>query len=205
MSRNLDGDSQNQNQLPIGPNQQSSPFNISDIKMSQNFADAIEVKKVLNTIPVRKPDSQTYFRVHPDPAYHTPSMVLELREDRETFLVSKPLWADLATELIPKLLVTAVTRQGVIFIWPIRLPGADGKLDQWNRSAHDALRVAQGAWVRVVSNMALGAYELFKAPSITAEPAWPDVQFEDLLRIAFKDRYVDSVDHDVLKRLRGEL
>ena len=34
--------------------------------------------------------------------------------------------------------MTAINRQGVLFLWPIRLPGADGKIDDWSRSAMDA-------------------------------------------------------------------
>ena len=37
-----------------------------------------------------------------------------------------------------------------------------------------------------------------------AEPAWPAKTFGDLLKVAFRDRFIDSIDHPVLKRLRGE-
>ena len=60
----------------------------------------------------------------------------------------------------PRLLVTAINRQGVLFLWPIRLPGADGKIDDWSRSAMDAADEAKSRWVRVTSNMSLGAYEV---------------------------------------------
>ena len=41
------------------------------------------------------------------------------------------------------------------------------------------------------------------AEAAIAEPAWPEVPFKELLRIGFRDRLVDNVDHPVLKRLRG--
>ena len=34
---------------------------------------------------------------------------------------------------------------------------------------------------------------------------WPDTPFRDLLRTAFKGRYIDSLDHPVLRKLRGEV
>ena len=36
------------------------------------------------------------------------------------------------------------------------------------------------------------------------EPEWPELSFQDLLRIAFRDFYIESRDHPVLQQLRGE-
>jgi hypothetical protein len=37
------------------------------------------------------------------------------------------------------------------------------------------------------------------------EPVWPDVPFSGLVHIAFKGRVIDTLDHPVVRRLRGEL
>ncbi len=37
------------------------------------------------------------------------------------------------------------------------------------------------------------------------EPEWPTEPFRDLFRIAFRGRLIDTRDHLVLKRLRGEV
>lgn len=76
---------------------------------------------------------------------------------------------------------------------------------QWNRSALEAANIAQTHWVRVAANMSLGAYEVFEATGDLPEPEWPSQDFAELLRIAFKGKYIDSPDHAVLKRLRGEV
>jgi hypothetical protein len=65
--------------------------------------------------------------------------------------------------------------------------------------------MAMQRWVRVKANMSLGAYEVYEASANIPEPAWPgDLTFDQMLKIAFKGRLVDSFDHPVLKRLRGE-
>jgi hypothetical protein len=39
-----------------------------------------------------------------------------------------------------------------------------------------------------------------------AEPVWPDLPpFGEILRIAFRDRRIDSLEHPILRRLRGEV
>jgi hypothetical protein len=35
------------------------------------------------------------------------------------------------------------------------------------------------------------------------DPVWPDMTFQELLRIGFRDRVVDRIDHPLIKRLRG--
>ena len=59
------------------------------------------------------------------------------------------------------------------------------------------------SWVRVKSNMGLGAYEIFEAEGSIPDPIWPELSFDAILRIAFKDRMIRSLDHPVVKRLRG--
>jgi hypothetical protein len=148
-------------------------------------------------------------RVHPDPAYRLQTAVIELKEDRggETYLVAKELWPDLAAEATfsPRALFTAVNRQGVPFLWPIRLPRADGRSDEWSRSALEAADMATKGWVRVVANMGLGGYDMYQATGSLPEPEWPDVPFQELLRIAFKDRYIRDSNHPILRKLRGEV
>ena len=155
-------------------------------------------------MPVRKPHKQEFIRVHPDPAYRENFAMIELKEDRETFLIAGAgLAAELAAEAINVTLFTAVNRQGVLFLWPVRLPSADGREMVWHSSAREAAAEAVKTWTRVSANMALGAYDIAIADGISSEPQWPDLGFQELLRIAFRDRLVTDLNHPVVKRLRG--
>src|SRR5262249_30668187 len=102
-------------------------------------------------------------------------------------------------------LYLATNRQGVIFVWPVKLPGPDGKHNEWHRSAAEAAERAMERWVRVTANMSLGAYEIRAATGELPEPDWPVHTFKEILSVAFRDRIVDRADHPLLQRLRGEL
>jgi hypothetical protein len=39
--------------------------NMDQLKLDQNFSEAIGVKKQITTIPIRKPGRQDFIRVHP--------------------------------------------------------------------------------------------------------------------------------------------
>jgi hypothetical protein len=189
----------------IGENTSSldDPFNPERLRLSQNFVDLIGVKKVLTAVPVRNPDRQLFIRVHPDPAYRLETAVLELKAERETYLVEPHLIPDLPGEVIPKVLFTAVNRQGVVFLWPIRLPDAEGRHNSWSDTALQGAMAAMENWVRVASNMSLGGYDLFIASATLPEPEWPDLKFSELLKIAFKDKFIRSLDHPVVQKLQG--
>ena len=182
------------------------PFDPARLRLSQDFALGLGVKKALLTVPVRKPSKEWWFQTHPDEAYRVQTCVVDLKEDREVYLVDPSLWPELAGESTfgPRALFTAMTRQNVLFLWPIRLPGPDGKLDAWNASAVEAASRASGRWVRMASNMHLGAYDVYETQATWPAPQWPTESLSDLLRVAFKGRFIDTFDHPVLKRLRGE-
>ena len=184
-----------------------NPFDPASLRLSQDFTADLGVKKALITVPVRKPYKAWFFRVHPDEAYRLPTYVIDLKEENEIYLVDRPLWSELAGEstFSPRLLHTAMNRQGVLFLYPIRLPGPDGKLDDWSRSALEAVQRAQTNWVRVAANMSLGAYDVFEATATLPEPQWPEQSFQELLKVGFKDRQIDSLDHPVIRKLRGEI
>jgi hypothetical protein len=179
------------------------PFDLTKLRLDQSFVESAGVKKLLTTVPVRKPNPQDFVRVHPDPANRAALAVIELKEDREIYLLTPQVARELPGEFSMVMLFTAINRQGVVHLWPVRLPSPDGRVMEWHRSAMDAADMAKRRWVRVKANMSLGAYEIVEAAT-TAEPEFPAVTFQELLRIAFRDRLVDRLDHPVIKRLRGE-
>ena len=53
--------------------------------------------------------------------------------------------------------------------------------------------------------MSLNAYDIDVAMGAFPDPIWPSVTFPELLKIAFKGRMIEDLDHPVLRRLRGEI
>jgi hypothetical protein len=192
---------------PNETNPTPNPFdNLSALRLDQNFADAVGVKKLLNTVPVRKPNKQEFVRVHRDPSYRlTPAAIIELKEDREVYLVLPDMARQLPGEFSVATLHLTINRQGVLHLWPVKLPGPDGKHNEWHRTAAVAAELAMKKWVRVTANTPLGAYEIFEAINDLPEPVWPDISFEEILKIAFREHIVDRADHPLVQRLQGVL
>ena len=189
-------------QAAVDSSSQYLGLDLNALRLNQNFLAQTGVKKLLTTVPVRKPNKQDFIRVHADHRLET--MVLELKDENETYLVAQHLWPELSSELVPKALIGTVNRQGVYFIWPVKLPGSDGRLDDWNISAAEAAQLARDKWIRIASNRSLGAYEVSEAAVPLPNPQWPDLDFQKLVQIAFKGRFIDNLEHVIVRRLRGE-
>jgi hypothetical protein len=176
---------------------------LSKLRLSQDFIESAGVKKLLTTVPVRKPSSQDYVRVNADPNYRMVFAAIELKDDREIYLLVPEIAQQLPGECVSLQFYTVINRQGVVHLWPARLPASDGRINEWHRSAMEAAELAMGRWVRMRANMSLGAYEIFAAEGTIPDPIWPELSFQQLVEIAFRDRLITSLDHPVIKRLRG--
>jgi len=122
----------------------TNPFDPSHLRLSQDFATNIGVKKVTNSVPVRRPDRQWFVRTHPSEDMRLETAVIELKDDRETYLVSPEMRNELPGEVAPKMLMAAINRQGTLFLWPIRLPGEDGRHDELERALEVELAMGVG-------------------------------------------------------------
>ena len=178
-------------------------FDLANLRLPRDFDKLVGVKKILTTVPVRRPNKQWFVRVHPEEEWRETFGLLEFDEDNEVYLVHPKLVIELASEVVRKRLFSAINKHGDFFFWPVRLADSDGRLDSWNRSAMEAVELATRKWISIESNRTLGAYEPFIAEADYPEPEWPDMTFDKLIEIAFRDRFIDSLDHPVVRKLRG--
>ncbi len=180
------------------------PFDPSRFAVSGSVMSEIGVTKELVACPVRKPNKQEFVRVNPDSAYHLRACILELKDERETYLVAPDVAAMLPGETKTVDLRLAASRQGAIFIWPVPVPRLDGRESAWNASARTAAAIAEHKWVRIIANMAQGAYDVYPAPAAVGSPLWPEKSMRDILAIAFGEAFtVRDAGHPVIKRLMG--
>jgi hypothetical protein len=75
----------------VGQEPPPDPFDLDNLRLSQNFIDSAGVKKLLTTVPVHKPNHQDFVRVHPSPDYRMNAPMIELKNDREEYIVARPL------------------------------------------------------------------------------------------------------------------
>ena len=161
--------------------------------------------KVMARLECRKPGSQEYVRANDDVNYSIDALIIENKESREYYMVDPSLEKIVTQEAFRARIITAVNRNGDLFLWVVKLRGLDGRSNSWNESALAASENAKKKWTRIIANMRSNSYDILEVPVPDIEPEWPDVPFNKMLRLCFRDRFIDSWDHILLKKLRGEI
>ena len=177
-------------------------WNLDSLRLDQTFDQMIGAEQVLATVPVRKPLGQEFFQVQSDPAWRLQVALLQIREEKEVFIIERNLWTQLWEEISPAVLFMAVSRDGAPFLWPVRLP-KDGRVDRFSEFDMKVVTAAQKNWIRRYWVPEINFFKAFKAENLTMQPVWPEIGFEEVVKMALKDRRIKSLDHPTIQRLRG--
>jgi hypothetical protein len=174
-------------------------------RVDQSALDQQATKKVLTVIPVRRPGTNEFFRVHPDPAYSlSPVYFINLKQNREYYIVAPGL----RSQLRPKeysigQLFLAIDRLDNPFFWLVTTQSPTGRVSEWYLSSLECALRAKPDWISMSADQAAGGYVVTLAEDPLPEPIWPEQSFKELFDLAFKRRFVTSVDHAVFNELRG--
>jgi hypothetical protein len=180
-----------------------NPYDPDSLRVTGDV-NAIGAEKLILRIPVRKPTKQEFYRVNSDPKFRLSCAILELKEEREFYLVTPAALSILGEDVRYVELLLCINRQSAVFFWPLTIPTADGRRNSWNESAREAAKIAEQGWVRMVSNMAEGSYSVYQATGKIPDPEWPKKSMPELIELAFKDgKLIDSEDHPVVIQLHG--
>ncbi|WP_050025371.1 hypothetical protein [Verrucomicrobium sp. BvORR034] len=185
------------------PSAPLDPLDLTAFRLEATISDGV-AKKVLTVLPIRKPAKDSFVRTHLDPQCWMVFGLIELQETSRIYLVDPKIVPALqergeATFFRAHLVLT-VDRKGNPFLWPLKFSAQD---NIWHISARGAAEKAREKWVRVTSNRAAGCYDAAVAENQDAEPLWPDMEYKELLRLAFGNRTINSLEHPVLLELRG--
>jgi hypothetical protein len=190
--------------------QPPDPFDLGSLRLGSDYAAGLGVKRVVTTIPVRKPSKDEWFRCRPGEEWTLTTAVLEVEKgvERSTYLLARGLWTEYSGEVTPAMIRVCANRQGDFFTWRLKLPSSDGRANSWTESALEIARAAETTWCRMKSDMTNGIYTHFVPADdvVLPEPVWPaDLTMGDIIKIAFRGRMIETADHPVLRELRGEL
>ncbi|WP_419189500.1 hypothetical protein [Stieleria marina] len=186
------------------PKPPSDPFDPAALRINPDTAaGAIGVKRKLLSVRCEKPNKQEFVRVHPDEAFRIDTAIIQDKTNRESYLVAPALWTELPDFISLVRLCVAVNRHGTPFLWPATLPDPNGRPMDWHTSMLEAQELAIKHWVRVQADMSAGSYAVFEATGNLPDPQWPELTFQDILKLAFKTRFIDSMNHPFLQELFG--
>lgn len=185
-------------------------LDLDRVRAKQDFAAAAGMKTLVTNIAVKKPAKQMFVNVLGDPAYRVDVHLLPVeggdRMDKVHYLVLPEIAQQVAfDEIRATTLVTYIDRAGSVFLWDVPLPSGDLRPISWWDSARMIITEYTDRWINIRANRSCGSYDVAEATASIPKPTPPSLSMGQLLAAAFRGRIIDTVDHPVLRALRGEV
>jgi hypothetical protein len=92
---------------------EADPFHPENLRIDQSQLENPGVKKLITTVLVRKPSKQEFIRVHNGENYRRQYAMIELKAEREWYLVSRSVAQALPNEVVYPILHLAISLR-----WP---------------------------------------------------------------------------------------
>ncbi len=179
------------------------PFDLAAVK--RKAATSVAVKKTLVIRVQKRVDKTTWFQVCPHAEMHVEGYLLDPGESAEgLFWVSPHILEEIddSTIRLYELHLCRTKQGGSLFFWAIALPGEEGRDMECNIVRREYAKEL-GKWMRLEWNDASRMHDQTIALANWPDPEWPDEPIDNLIRIAFRGRLIESVDHPVVRLLKG--
>jgi hypothetical protein len=172
------------------------------LKPTEELVNIQPVKR-LGSIEVRKPKKQEWFRSHPE--MFAEISVIRRESTGDFYAVDPQLVHELEEETRGAYITAAISYEGALFLWPIIKPKADGSGIQLFENDLADLSLSQECWIRRQWMSGSKSYKVDQA-NTDRPPEWPDnTSIGDWVKRGFRGRFIDTLDHQLVRQLRGDL
>jgi hypothetical protein len=198
-------DSQPENPAVLAPIETlADPFDPMNLGISTDYAAAINARASSKPFELRKPNDQEFFRTSPREHQCVDVVAIADKQDMGRVYVVSGAIRDAVSHRFSKSvratrLVLTVTLVGNALVWPV--PQAEDRGGQWNSSQREASLAGLSKWTNMASGR--GRYEVNTVdnPKTVDWDNFPP--FREILRQACAERFIDSLDHGLLRKLAG--
>jgi hypothetical protein len=198
-----------------GNGQAQNPFDPAILRKRRS--GTTEVKKSRLSIEEGKPEPDVWYRVSSDPNYSVPADILQVKQvvkgksgksssgsrRKTNFYISPFIVDDVLADDRYNTFVKPCTVYGGVYcegvgnlVWVVR----DAE-DDWAISEQDAVITGMSEWTRIVAGA--NSFRTITCAGKTTAPKFPSQPMGELLQAAFKNKFIDTLDHPVLVALRG--
>jgi hypothetical protein len=211
-------ENETQTETQTETSQPSDPYtSVQHLLVPTGLGTALPTQRVRTHIKVERPSPTSWFRVFPEWGPWDDNFrifIYESQGDIPSQLVEPHVVAeDLGLKI--KRPALYVDRAGELRLWLIAGGSYCGTATRstpssWETTAIQAAQIGCTDWVRISSNKSAGIYEIHRVRDgvEVPDPDWSALGNLDpgtILELAFgDDRRIGSVDHPILKTLRGE-
>ena len=185
-----------------GTKEVTKSLNVEQFRISQNYQEMCDIQQEVITVAIKKPSKRQFFWICPDPKMYFEAAIYEDDINNELYVVAPQLLEALQGEWKLRILVPYLIKGGHPGLWPIGQADENGYLNPWTASALQIVANHSATWLRLQSVRAKSSYDIIKPINPIEDPEWAWSQ-EELLEKAFNGKVIESLDHPVIKELRG--
>jgi hypothetical protein len=185
-----------------------NPLKLSSLRSRSNVLKGVWTDP--SRVPVlARPEANTWVRVRPGEEY---AAIIDLlvatnasnSGDRNVvYVATDNVRPELERFVRPHRIALGITyHDKVEFLWARSLAAGS---NTWTDSIMRAMDAAETDWIALESDRPRGEYRVHHSPRSAdwGDPEWTDRTLEDVIALALRDRIIDSLDHEVAKRLLG--
>ncbi len=195
---------QQNGEAPAGtPDETGAKSNLFDPAFAlDDEDDSPAVNPPVNDVPVRKPDKLKFYRVHPKFVLDRYILVVRDGMDETNYLITPELRLHVPEAVTKARIYPYIGTTKTVALWRVNHPKEGSRR---NRKVYDsaarATEAAKSEWTRIWWNMDTSSYSHQTARVDLGEPQWPDMDFQEMLEIAFDGLVIDTADHPVLRAI----
>jgi len=191
----------------VAPEVSLNPFaDLASLNLGASYVDdGIKVRRKLLTMPMGSPDKRQFFRaIRESQAFIARIYARPVPGELQPVLyfVAQALYGDASLGRVLKtvqLVRCVYYGTHAPFLWAISAGQRD---NAWSRTGLEVAAAAEERFVRCVPNGRDG-YAIEYPEQNLGEPSWPELSQSEWYDLAFKGRFIDSLDHEAIRELRG--
>lgn len=197
------------NPKPDSPDSQL--IDVSALVIDQTYSEGVIGGHKVFKLKERKPTKHEWFRVNPEPDYNQVlwGFVHECGGEKVTYLTNPEIAQYLEShgaECRPLHTRICCSKTLVPFLWTIAGPTASmaGRETPWLNNQLEAAHRAEKTWVRLQWNAPEMQHDIYENPQIVVEPKFPEKTHQEIITEIFKEKFLASIDHPVVKDITSQ-
>ena len=198
-------------QNPQPKNHDNQLIDVSALVVDQSYSEGMVGGHKVFKIKERDPTKHEWFRVNPESEYKQMlwGFVHECGGEKVKYLATPEIAQYLdehGAECRPLHVYVCCSKTLVPFLWVIAgpTPSMSGRETPWLNNRLEAAERAGKTWVRLQWNGAERQHDIYENPQIIIEPKFPEKTFGEIVTEVFKEKYLDTVEHPVVRDITAQ-
>jgi hypothetical protein len=176
---------------------------IGALRLSNNYSANLGGEKLPLRPSFGKFNKHRFSRIHPGEEYKFRCLLVEDKDNGETYIATPAMQSYLGTNAVAKILRLSVDSTGVPKIIAQPILDGQGTPNSWHASMVKGIDLAETTWVRMEAARNASQYTIIRSRDDLGDPEWPTQPMEELVQEVFQNKIISDPDHPFARQLEG--